>query len=106
MTDLDDLRKRVEARRRISIPDDLDLLIRDLWAAVEKQDQDIDRLTFEYERADEAAKRLGTKWKEATNAFEPVTAEELAKALHEAPPDYSVRTLFDTFGQLYRQRKT
>jgi hypothetical protein len=86
MTDLDDLRKRVEISDD-SMPD-MDL-IRDLWR-------------WGQEQAAEA-----TAWKHA-NAFEPVTAEELTHALGNKPSftlEVWVKAMLDELGPLYRQRK-
>jgi hypothetical protein len=84
MNDHDDLRKRVE--HWLKCEREGSPLIRDLWAWGQEKDAE------------------ATAWKHA-NAFEPVTAEELAEALGY---DYATVEEFQIvrkLGPLYRQRK-
>jgi predicted metal-dependent hydrolase len=87
MTDLDDLRRRVEHHEPFNIADvtDKDPLIRDLWHAVEEQTH----------RPIYLAQHM---------AIEPVTAEELADTVPLTLNQANI--ILRKLGPLYHQRKT
>jgi hypothetical protein len=92
MTDLDDLRKRVEQSKDCMIAPRWADLIHDLWRAVEEKN---DKLND-----------LWSAFKTQADLYEPVTAEDLAGVIY--PIETSLRDamqIIRRLGPLYRQRK-
>jgi hypothetical protein len=94
MTDLDDLRKRVEIYANFEGQDGD--LIRDLWRAVQEQHNKLEQYAM-----------APTLYGEKFGTFEPVTAEELDYCMHDNwKEDRSLAdSIIRILGPLYRQRK-
>jgi predicted nuclease with TOPRIM domain len=89
MTDLDDLRKRVELMRgpNSDLPWEFRTrLVEDLWAAVQELEDQLETATHV--------------------AYEPVTAEELDAVIDDTLLSGDGSDIIRKLGPLYRQRKT
>jgi hypothetical protein len=117
MTDLDDLRKRVEEWELRVAPGYGTVLIRDLWREVQEQAQPCTTQCTKTKPGDhdplrtaiKIAEDCRQKWLDeakARAAFEPVTAEELAGAIGLRTGSMLAEKIIAATGPLYRQRKT
>jgi chromosome segregation and condensation protein ScpB len=126
MTDIDDLRNRVQEYIAVTIyPGSANELIRDLLHAVQEREVTWRKISDQFsqqlrqredtiERLKQALSQVGDNielqeaeqrgYLRGSSSFEPVTVEQLAKAIGNGGP-WAAQDAIKELGLLYRQRK-